>query len=110
MLRSPGTGGWVRVANPTPPRPGCLRPAKSSRKCHGALITEWRTLSMSRILGGRTTVRRAAAALAVAGVVMAGGLGGFGPSAATASSHREAPGIAEKPTKDNTDVYAFVSK
>src|SRR5207237_4657077 len=32
-----------------------------------------------------------------------------GPSSATASSHREAPLIAQDPTADNTDLYAFVS-
>ena len=31
------------------------------------------------------------------------------PSSATASSHREAPLIADDPAADNTDVYAFVS-
>jgi hypothetical protein len=34
---------------------------------------------------------------------------GPGPRAAQASSHREAPLIANDPTADNTDVYAFVS-
>jgi hypothetical protein len=32
-----------------------------------------------------------------------------GPGTATASSHREAPLIAQDPTADNTDLYAFVS-
>src|SRR3989475_9607129 len=32
-----------------------------------------------------------------------------GPGAATASSHREAPLIADDPTADNTDLYAFRS-
>jgi hypothetical protein len=32
-----------------------------------------------------------------------------GPAAGSASSHREAPLIAEDPTADNTDVYAFRS-
>ena len=32
-----------------------------------------------------------------------------GPTGATASSHREAPLIADDPAADNTDVYAFVS-
>ena len=36
-------------------------------------------------------------------------VGSFGPSSATASSHREAPLIADDPAADNTDVYAFVS-
>ena len=34
---------------------------------------------------------------------------GGGPTAASASSHREAPLISQDPTADNTDVYAFVS-
>jgi hypothetical protein len=48
----------------------------------------------------------AAAALAAAGAAVA--LHG-GPSGAKASSHREAPLIAEDPTADTTDVYAFRS-
>jgi hypothetical protein len=36
-------------------------------------------------------------------------VGSLGPSSATASSHREAPLIADDPAADNTDVYAFVS-
>ncbi len=36
-------------------------------------------------------------------------VGSVGPSGATASSHREAPLIADDPAADNTDVYAFVS-
>jgi hypothetical protein len=47
-----------------------------------------------------------AAALAAVGAVVA--LRG-GPSGAQASSHREAPLIAQDPTADNTDVYAFRS-
>jgi hypothetical protein len=47
----------------------------------------------------------AAAAALVAVAVTRGG----GPAAATASSHREAPLIAQDPTADNTDLYAFVS-
>ncbi len=34
---------------------------------------------------------------------------GSAPQAAQASSHREAPLIADDPTADNTDLYAFVS-
>jgi hypothetical protein len=49
----------------------------------------------------------AAAALAVvAGAVTFGG----GPRGAVASSHREAPLVAEDPSADNTDLYAFRSK
>jgi hypothetical protein len=48
----------------------------------------------------------AAAAIAAAGLAVARN-GGPGP--ATASSHREAPLIAQDPTADNTDLYAFVS-
>ncbi len=47
----------------------------------------------------------AAAAIAAAGLAAAHG----GPGSATASSHREAPLIAQDPTADNTDLYAFVS-
>ncbi len=36
-------------------------------------------------------------------------VGRLGPSASTASSHREAPLISEDPTADNTDLYAFRS-
>jgi len=48
----------------------------------------------------------AAAALAAVGLAAARG---GGPGSATASSHREAPLIAQDPTADNTDLYAFVS-
>ena len=44
------------------------------------------------------------AAAALTGVLVGGG-----PSSGTASSHREAPLIADDPAADNTDVYAFVS-
>src|SRR3954469_13402228 len=57
----------------------------------------------------RTT---AAAVVLLAAAVAAAGLAvarGNGPGAATASSHREAPLIAQDPTADNTDLYAFVS-
>ena len=47
----------------------------------------------------------AAVAVAVAAVVVRGS----GPSAANASSHREAPLISQDPSADNTDVYAFRS-
>ena len=47
---------------------------------------------------------------AVASAAAAAALvGSIGPSSATASSHREAPLIADDPAADNTDVYAFVS-
>jgi hypothetical protein len=49
------------------------------------------------------------AALAAAGVALVCALYGLGPSAAGASSHREAPLVATDPTIDNTDLYAFVS-
>jgi hypothetical protein len=47
----------------------------------------------------------AAAAALVATLVARGS----GPSAANASSHREAPLISEDPSADNTDLYAFRS-
>jgi hypothetical protein len=37
------------------------------------------------------------------------GLAALAPAAALASSHREAPSIANDPTADNTDLYAWVS-
>src|SRR5262249_25015365 len=57
----------------------------------------------------KTSRRRAAIVLAAAGIVAGVGLYGFGPGAALASSHREAPLVAADPSIDNTDVYAFVS-
>src|SRR6059058_6670282 len=53
----------------------------------------------------------AIAALAVALAAAVGAAVAFrgGPSSAQASSHREAPLIAQDPTADNTDVYAFRS-
>ena len=48
--------------------------------------------------------------LAVAAGVAAVATSGPAPDAATASSHREAPLIAEDPTADNTDLYAFRDK
>ena len=52
----------------------------------------------------------AAAAVSVAGLAaLAAAVVGSGPSAGTASSHREAPLIAEDPSADNTDLYAFRS-
>src|SRR4051812_12605919 len=47
----------------------------------------------------------AAVAVAVAAAVVRGS----GPSAANASSHREAPLISQDPSADNTDLYAFRS-
>jgi Domain of unknown function (DUF4331) len=55
---------------------------------------------MKRALRILVGVALAAALLAVAGPR---------PDAGVASSHREAPGISQDPTADNTDVYAFVS-
>jgi hypothetical protein len=60
-------------------------------------------------------MRRGADLLALAGgifvvtVAAAAFVGAAGPSKAGASSHREAPLIADDPAADNTDVYAFVS-
>jgi Domain of unknown function (DUF4331) len=48
----------------------------------------------------------AAVASAVAAAAF---VGAVGPQRAAASSHREAPLIADDPAADNTDVYAFVS-
>jgi hypothetical protein len=60
----------------------------------------------------RTTAGRSRAALALAGIggaLLATGLAGSGPIAATGSSHREAPLIAGLPQYDTTDLYAFRS-
>ena len=45
----------------------------------------------------------------VAIAAVAAAVGGPGPGAVTASSHREAPLISEDPSADNTDLYAFRS-
>ncbi|GIF99350.1 DUF4331 domain-containing protein [Catellatospora citrea] len=42
-------------------------------------------------------------------IAVSGGLYALGPGAAGASSHREAPLIAQDPAVDATDLYAFVS-
>src|SRR5881227_1335007 len=69
------------------------RPPRPSRK-------EYRMRKATFVL----PVVAAAAALGVGVAVH-----GSGPSAATASSHREAPLISEDPSADNTDTYAFRS-
>src|SRR5215213_7024872 len=56
----------------------------------------------------KLAVALAAAALAVLAVVAAV-VRGRAPEGASASSHREAPLIADDPTADNTDLYAFRS-
>ncbi len=52
--------------------------------------------------------RRAATAMIVAGATLATTALALLPGTATASSHREAPLIADSPAYDNTDLYAFV--
>jgi uncharacterized protein DUF4331 len=58
-------------------------------------------------------MKRFALAFLVAAVGVGAGVTfavrGSGPSAATASSHRESPLTAEDPSADNTDLYAFRS-
>src|SRR5437588_5229255 len=49
------------------------------------------------------------AAAASAALILALASRGGSPSAAQASSHREAPLISEDPSADNTDTYAFRS-
>ncbi|HYK66674.1 MAG TPA: DUF4331 domain-containing protein [Streptosporangiaceae bacterium] len=56
-----------------------------------------------------TRARRRSTAVAALGLALTAGLGTLAPTAAHASSHREAPLIAADPAVDNTDVYAFVS-
>src|SRR5215211_5930759 len=62
---------------------------------------------MSRSRG--PTRVRATALLGAGALLTGGGLAGLAPPSASASSHREAPGILGQPQYDNTDVYAFVS-
>ncbi|GLZ03227.1 hypothetical protein Acsp03_06940 [Actinomadura sp. NBRC 104412] len=61
---------------------------------------------MSLLLPARL---RGAAMLAAGAALVASGLAGLQPGAATASSHREAPLISGMAPYDNVDVYAFVS-
>jgi hypothetical protein len=51
----------------------------------------------------------AAALGTIAMTALAAAVVGTGPTAGTASSHREAPLISEDPSADNTDLYAFRS-
>ncbi|MCX6464200.1 MAG: DUF4331 domain-containing protein [Pseudonocardiales bacterium] len=53
--------------------------------------------------------RRGTSAMIVAGVALSATALALVPGSAGASSHREAPLIADAPAYDNTDVYAFVS-
>lgn len=53
------------------------------------------------------SLRTLLAGAATAGLILAGGL--LAPPSSDASSHREAPLIADDPLADNTDVYAFRS-
>src|SRR3954463_6170507 len=56
----------------------------------------------------RRSRRQRVVAFTGAGAMLAA-VAAFAPSAALASSHREAPLIAGDPRADNTDTYAFVS-
>jgi hypothetical protein len=58
---------------------------------------------------GRTSRLRATALFGAGTLIAAAGLAGLAPGTASASSHREAPGILDDPQYDNTDVYAFNS-
>ncbi|HEU0337653.1 MAG TPA: DUF4331 domain-containing protein [Gaiellaceae bacterium] len=57
----------------------------------------------------RKAILLAVGAVAVLAAALAAALTGGGPGAGIASSHREAPLIAEDPSADLTDVYAFRS-
>ena len=62
--------------------------------------------------GRSTTMRKSIAVAALAAVATSAALGAaiaLGPGDGTASSHREAPLIADDPSADLTDVYAFRS-
>lgn len=60
---------------------------------------------LSHILSPMTPLRTLLAGGAAAGLILAAGL--LAPPYSDASSHREAPLIADDPLADNTDVYAF---
>lgn len=60
-------------------------------------------------LSSRHTARRRAAAVLTVGATLAGAGALLGPVSSSASSHREAPFVANDPAIDNTDVYAFTS-
>ncbi len=55
----------------------------------------------------RTRTTRATALLGVGALAVGGTLVALAPTGSIASSHREAPAIANQPAYDNTDVYAF---
>jgi Domain of unknown function (DUF4331) len=57
----------------------------------------------------RTSRLRATALFGAGALIATAGLAGLGAGTASASSHREAPGILDDPQYDNTDVYAFNS-
>ncbi|MCW2614581.1 MAG: hypothetical protein JWN08_1575 [Frankiales bacterium] len=57
----------------------------------------------------RPSARRRALAIIAAAATTASGAALLGPGTSSASSHREAPYIANDPAVDNTDTYAFVS-
>ena len=57
----------------------------------------------------RTSRLRATALLGAGALIATAGLAGLGAGTASASSHREAPGILDDPQYDNTDLYAFNS-
>jgi hypothetical protein len=58
---------------------------------------------------GKASRLRATALLGAGTLIAAAGLAGLAPGTASASSHREAPGILDEPGYDNTDLYAFNS-
>jgi hypothetical protein len=64
---------------------------------------------MSMVLARRTALLLVLTLGGVLVIVLAAVTRASTPSAAKASSHREAPLIADDPAADNTDVYAFVS-
>lgn len=64
-------------------------------------------MSQDRTRAGRS--RRKWTATGVVGLAVLVAAGALAPIAGNASSHREAPLIANDPQADNTDVYAFVS-
>jgi Domain of unknown function (DUF4331) len=64
---------------------------------------------MEMVVSRRTAILVAAGLAGALLIVLAAMSRASSPDIARASSHREAPLIADDPTADNTDVYAFVS-
>src|SRR4051812_36774473 len=100
---------WVREKSLTREvnRIGRSRESRSSSGARGGAATAAAPHIKEKLMR-KLAVALAAAALAMLAIVAAA-VRGPAPHSAGASSHREAPAIAEDPSADNTDLYAFRS-